>query len=86
MFCITTHLSSGWALNMRHIRTKCPGWTGHRPVGGAGKSAVAEDGVPDRGEMILDLLGVPAVALGRWLDAQRPQQVGRWRGRIPRFP
>jgi hypothetical protein len=86
MFCITTQLSSGWALNMRHIPDEAPTAGPAADRLGRRKSAVAEDGVPDRGEMVLDLLGVPAVALGRWLDAQRPQQVRRWRAGIAGFP
>jgi len=49
---------------------------------GGGESAVAEDGVPDLGEMVLDLLGLLAVTLGSRLDAQCPQQVSRWLARI----
>jgi hypothetical protein len=51
-----------------------------------GKSAVAEDGVPELGEMVLDLLGLLAVTLGTRLDAQRPQQVGRWPAGIAGLP
>src|SRR5215475_2247573 len=36
--------------------------------------------------MVLDLLGVPAVALGGRLDAQRPQQLGRWPSGIACLP
>lgn len=58
---------------------------GARYRGGGGESAVAEDGVPDLGEMVLDLLGLLAVTLGSRLDAQGPQQVGRWPARIARL-
>jgi hypothetical protein len=53
---------------------------------GGGESAVAEDGVPDLGEVVLDLLGLLAVTLGGRLDAQCPQQVGRWPARIAGLP
>src|SRR5690349_141211 len=55
---------------------------GARCHAGGRESAVAEDGVPDLGEMVLDLPGLLAVTLGRRLDAQCPQQVSRWPARI----
>jgi hypothetical protein len=50
------------------------------------KSALTEEDVPELGELVLDVLGVPVVPLGRRLDPQRAEQL-RGRGtRVAGFP
>jgi hypothetical protein len=46
---------------------------------------LTEEDVPEFGQLVLDLLGVPMVALGSRLDSQAAEQGGgRWAG-IARF-
>ena len=56
-----------------------------RTASGAAGSAVTEEDVPKLGELILDILGLPLIPLGGWLDPQGAEQL-RSRGTgITRF-
>jgi len=50
-----------------------------RTTSRAGGSAVTEEDVPELGELVLDILGLPLVPHGGWLDPQGAEQL-RGRG------
>jgi hypothetical protein len=46
---------------------------------------LTEEDVPELGELVLDVLGVPLIALGGWLDSQAAEQVRRGGAWVARF-